>query len=409
MSMRPLMLGGAQTDFAINWSKTTGFVGALADVIHKGLSDSGIGLQTVRKLIQENRIAAFIGNFNAPLFLTQGHLGAFLSEVDPAFNGIPSARYENACASGSVAIDTAAARIRAGDYDVALVIGVEIMKTKGPAEANDCLSLAADYAGEAKSVRFYFPRAFGTIAEEVIARGGPSEQTIMDSLSEISRVNYANAKENSLAQTRAQELDMQMLNKRFGKSFGERTRYSDCSQVTDGAAMIVLARPGFAKGQAELAGFGHRTASISLKNKLDSMRSDPQMFPLTFQAIQECYARAAVNVDQIDVFETHDCFTISEYLAISAFGITKPGEEFKAIESGSIQKKGKTPINPSGGLIGAGHPVGASGVRMALDLYKQVTDKAEGTQVSGAKTGAMLNIGGSFASNYSFVIRRVAE
>lgn len=406
--MRPVILGGAQTDFAINWSKSTGLIGTLSDVIHKGLADSGISLQTIRKLIQENRIAAFIGNFNAPLYINQGHIGAFLSEVDPAFHGIPSARYENACASGSVAIDTAAARIRAGDYDLALVIGCEIMKTKGPSEGNDCLSLAADFAGEARDVRFYFPRAFGTIADEVIARGGVKESTIMDSLSEISRINYANARSNPLAQTRDQELDMQMLNKRFGKSFGDRTRYSDCSQVTDGAAMLVIAKPGFAPAKAELAGYGHRTASISLKNKLETMRSDARMIPLTFQAISEAYARANVNCDQVDVFETHDCFTISEYLAISAFGITKPGQEYTAVENGSIQKSGKTPINPSGGLIGAGHPVGASGVRMAVDLFKQVTDQAGGTQIEGAKIGAMLNIGGSFASNYSFVIRSLS-
>src|SRR5208283_4847386 len=97
----------------------------------------------------------------------------------------------------------------------------------------------------------------------------------------------------------------------------------------------------------------------------------------------------------MDFFETHDCFTSSEYAAVSAFGITAPGKEYEAIENGAITMSGRHPINPSGGLIGCGHPVGASGVRMMLDLYKQVTNTAGGYQVANARNGIMLNFGGS--------------
>ncbi len=111
------------------------------------------------------------------------------------------------------------------------------------------------------------------------------------------------------------------------------------------------------------------------------------------------------SVDDIDVFETHDCFTSSEYAAISAFGLTEPGMEYEVIESGIIAFDGEKPINPSGGLIGCGHPVGASGARMLLDLYKQVTGTAGGYQVQGAKNGMMLkNIGGSATTNYVFIV-----
>lgn len=109
-------------------------------------------------------------------------------------------------------------------------------------------------------------------------------------------------------------------------------------------------------------------------------------------------------MEDIDVFETHDCFTSSEYAAISAFGLTEAGKEYEAVESGLISFDGDKPINPSGGLIGAGHPVGASGVRMLLDLYKQVTGKAGGYQVAGAKNGMMLNIGGSATTNFVFIV-----
>ena len=102
--------------------------------------------------------------------------------------------------------------------------------------------------------------------------------------------------------------------------------------------------------------------------------------------------------------ETHDCFTSSEYAAISASGITEPGKEYEAVENGVIAFDGAKPINPSGGLIGCGHPVGASGARMFLDLYKQVTGKAASYQVKGAKNGMMLNIGGSATTNYVFIV-----
>ncbi|MBQ6255285.1 MAG: thiolase domain-containing protein, partial [Clostridia bacterium] len=103
-------------------------------------------------------------------------------------------------------------------------------------------------------------------------------------------------------------------------------------------------------------------------------------------------------------FETHDCFTSSEYAAISAFGITAPGKEYEAVENGTIGFTGAKPINPSGGLIGAGHPVGGSGARMLLDLYKQVTGTAGGYQVPGVKNAMMLNIGGSATTNYVYIV-----
>jgi acetyl-CoA C-acetyltransferase len=109
-------------------------------------------------------------------------------------------------------------------------------------------------------------------------------------------------------------------------------------------------------------------------------------------------------VSQIDSIETHDCFTTSEYMAIDHFGLTAPGESWKAIEAGDIALGGKTPINPSGGLIGAGHPVGATGVRQVLDSVKQVKGEAGDYQVEGAKTVQTLNIGGSGTTSVSFVV-----
>ena len=110
------------------------------------------------------------------------------------------------------------------------------------------------------------------------------------------------------------------------------------------------------------------------------------------------------GVEAVNAIETHDCFTPTEYMAIDHFGLTAPGESWKAIEDGVIDLGGETPINPSGGLMGVGHPVGASGVRMLLDATKQVTGAADGYQVEGAKNVSTLNIGGSGTTTVSFVV-----
>jgi acetyl-CoA C-acetyltransferase len=138
--------------------------------------------------------------------------------------------------------------------------------------------------------------------------------------------------------------------------------------------------------------------------KMEEAKASQYILPWTRQTVLDAYRRSGLNVNDIDVFETHDCFTSSEYAAISAFGITAPGTEYIAIEDGTISITGNKPINPSGGLIGCGHPVGASGTRMFLDIYRQVTCKAGNYQVSNVKNGMMLNIGGSATTNYVYII-----
>ena len=126
-------------------------------------------------------------------------------------------------------------------------------------------------------------------------------------------------------------------------------------------------------------------------------------------AVQDAFTRAEVDLDAIDGFEVHDCFTPSEYVAIDHIGLTGPGESWKAVESGDIEIGGRLPINPSGGLIGGGHPVGATGVRMMLDAAKQVSGLAGEYQVEGARRFGLLNLGGSTATTVSFVITAAEE
>ncbi|WP_211274932.1 thiolase C-terminal domain-containing protein [Bacillus marinisedimentorum] len=195
-----------------------------------------------------------------------------------------------------------------------------------------------------------------------------------------------------------------------------RIRRQDCGQMTDGGAVVFLASKRYALRYAKrqgvpfesipwIKGWGHKTAPMLLEEKVKQSANERYVFPHVRESIEDMFRRAGMTgVNEVDVIETHDCFSITEYMAIDHFGITEPGEAWKAIESGEIEFNGSIPINPSGGLIGSGHPVGATGVRMMLDAYKQVTGKAGGYQVEGAKNVATLNLGGSTTTTVCFVV-----
>ena len=404
------ILGGAQTDFERNWKKEgKGMVALLKEAVADGLENAGLSFSDVANLNKENRVACFVGNFIAEKYTDQGHLGAFLTEVDKAFYGVPSARYEAACASSSVAIDAAQTKIKNGDYDVAIVVGWELMKTVDSKKGGDYLGHAAYYEKEGRGIELPFPKLFGKLADETLKKYPElDEKRYMDALARISVINYDNAKRNPLSQTRKWFMSFDQASMRGTDTnplVGGKLGVSDCSQVTDGAAVVVLCSEKFVEerkitGKPVIKGYGHRTAPMLFEKKIADNEDSEYILPWTRQAVLDAYRRSGLSVDDIDVFETHDCFTSSEYAAISAFGLTKPGKEYEAVEDGTVAKK----INPSGGLIGCGHPVGASGARMLLDLYKQVTGTAGRYQVSGVKNAMMLNIGGSATTNYVFVV-----
>ena len=156
---------------------------------------------------------------------------------------------------------------------------------------------------------------------------------------------------------------------------------------------------------ARIKGWGHNTARLKFSDKVAESQNDRFVLPHVRSTITSAMKRAGIaDVNGVDGIETHDCFTTSEYMAIDHFGITEPGESWKAVEEGWLEIDGKHPINPSGGLIGAGHPVGATGTRQLLDAHKQVTGQAGDYQVEGAKNFQTLNIGGSGTTSVSFVV-----
>ena len=362
------VLGGSQTDFERNWSKEgKGYIALIKECFDSAMKECNINKAQLKELNEKNRVECFVGNFISEYYLNQGHIGALLTNVDEIFYGMPSARYEAACASGSVALDAAITKIKAKEIDMAIVIGFELMKTVDSKTCGDYLGRAAIYDKEAKGIDYPFPKLFGKLADEIISKYHLDEDRFMKNLAQISTINYENAKRNPYAQTRKWFMNFEHASNRgtkYNPLVGGRLSTTDCSQVTDGACIVCLVSEDYLKSVNKtkneypiIKGVGHRVAPMEFKKKMEDNEDSDYVLPWTRRAIEEAYKKANKTVENIDFFETHDCFTSSEYAAISSFGITKPGKEYEAIENGVISFDGAKPINPSGGLIGVGHPV----------------------------------------------------
>ena len=408
MSATPVyILGGHQTDFAVHADRAgLDLFGLLRASVQGALADARVEATDIA--------SGHVGNFVGELFCGQGQLGGMLSAIDPGLYGTPAARHEAACASGSIAALAAMAEIESGRYDCVLVTGVELERNVPGAVAARHLGAAAWVGQEAEGATYLWPHMFSLVGDEYARRYGLR----YEHLARIAEINIDNARRNPNAQTRGWRFPPGSFSEddTANPVIEGMVRRQDCGQVTDGAAAVVLAGPAFARDWAarrgttldrvpRISGWGHRTAHLKLADKLARGRDAPLVFPHVREAIDGAFRRAGIaDVSQLDGIETHDCFTTTEYMAIDHFGITPPGQSWRAIEDGTIARGGALPINPSGGLIGAGHPVGATGVRMLLDAARQVSGRAGDMQVDGAHRFATLNIGGSATTVVSFIV-----
>ncbi|MEL6380390.1 MAG: acetyl-CoA acetyltransferase [Pseudomonadota bacterium] len=407
-----IVLGGAQTDFARNWHREDlSFFDLFTECLESGLGATSLEPEQIS--------VAHVGNFVGELFTGQGMLGGWFAHVDKRFAGMPASRHEGACASGSLAILSAMADIESGRYDVACVLGIEMMRNVPGKTAADYLGAAAFVGEEAQDATYVWPALFSDLAEAYEERYGLDRAH----LAALARKNFTNARQNPAAQTRSWSLDDRHFSTddAFNPVIEGHMRKHDCGQVTDGAAVVFLASPAFARNhaqrtgktsrsQAVIEGWGHRNGPMKLATKLDAHSGEGYLFAHTRKAITDAYARAGVSgPEALDAIETHDCFSITEYMALEHFGLTPPGQAWRAIEDGTVDRDGALPVNPSGGLIGLGHPVGATGVRMLLDAYRQVTDTAGAMQVPGARRVGTYNVGGSGTTNCAFIVGQAHE
>jgi len=396
------ILGGYQSDFARNFTREGhDFADLTAEVVDNTLAAASVDAADIE--------VVHVANAFGEMFARQCHLGAMPASVNDGLWDTPASRHEAACASGSVATLAALSDLRAGAYRIALVVGVELEKTVPGDTAAQHLGAAAWTDHEGAEAKFMWPYMFDQVANEYDRRYGLDASHLRS----IAQLNFANARANPNAQTRDWTVPDPLGADEANPLIEGRLRRFDCSQMTDGGAGIVLVIDDYLRDHpgahpiGRIDGWGHRTVGLGLQQKLDRAANDPYVLPHVRSAVLDALDRAHVTLDDVDGFEVHDCFTPSEYLAIDHIGLTGPGESWKAIENNEIELGGRLPINPSGGLIGGGHPVGASGVRMLVDAAKQVSGAAGDYQVEGAKTFGTLNFGGSTATTVSFVVKGV--
>jgi len=394
------ILGAYQTDFARNLNKESlGTEELMRDTIKHTFNNAGIGPESIECI--------HVANAFGQLYTGQGHLGAMPASVVPELWGVPSSRHEAACASSSVAVLAAMAEIQAGRYDCVLVVGIEQEKTMPGNQAAKVQEAAAWVGQDTQGVEFIWPHTFNEVAGEYERRYGLDPKYLHG----IGEKNLRNAQLNPNAQTRSWKLREENFasNDEFNPVVCGRLRRNDICQITDGAAGLVLVSDRWVnanhKAQSRIVGWGHSTVGLGLQQKLERNKQSEFVMPHVRDAITAAFKRAQISgVDDLDVIEAHDCMTPSEYMAIDHFGITPPGQSWQAVDGGDIARDGRIPVNPGGGLIGGGHPVGATGARMLVDATKQVTGNAGDYQIENAQRVATLNIGGSTATTVSFIV-----
>ena len=351
-----------------------------------------------------------VGNFMAARFNRQGHLGSLVTLIHPALEYKPALRVEGACASGGLALATGIKSVLSGLAEAVLVLGVEVQNTVKAIYGADYLAGAGWYAGERKAGHaYFFPGKFSLRAGAYAARIGPEKARA------AMAQWYKNAIENARRNPDAQEFHNQApdllalgLTPPNPRTFTEHLNLFDCSKVSDGAAAIVVVseegyrRLGLAREDVvEIIGLGEMTADLT------APPPDPAAMTTSLKAVAQAKAMAGITHEDLGLFEVHDCFTISGILCLEALGLAAAGGGAELVLSGATAPSGRYPTNTGGGLIGYGHPTGATGVRMAVDLWKQFTGRAGGFQVKPAREhGILVSMGGDDKSVVSLVLRR---
>jgi acetyl-CoA C-acetyltransferase len=401
------ILGGHQTDFERNWQREgMSLFDLFKDSVEGSLANSKLDPSDIK--------VGHVGNFVSASYTGQAHLGGFFGHVHQDMAYLPASSHEAACASGSMAILAAMADLEAGRYDIACVVGIEQMKVSKTKVAGDPLASAAWVNKEWTSASYVWPRAFSDLIDEYLREYNLDKSY----LSEISKKNFDNARKNPNAQTRNWKLKAENfeVNDDVNPIVEGHIRRADCGQISDGAASVILATAERAKEYAthhgislssipKIKGWGHINAPMQFSEKRRLAQGQPHLLPHVARLFNQTMSRAGLNnISQISGMEVHDCFNITEYMILDHSGLYEPGNAWRAIENGDTQLGGKLPINLSGGLIGLGHPVGATGVRMLVDCFKQIQGQHTGLQIEDPENMMSFNLGGSTTSCASFIV-----
>jgi acetyl-CoA C-acetyltransferase len=357
-------------------------------VANEALRDAGLEAKDVD--------AVYLGTLNAG-FVRQDFPASLVFQADPALRFKPATRIEDACATGSAAIHQGMNAIAARRARTVLVVGVEKMTAVSGKEVGDIL-IKCSYVKEEGEIDGGFTGVFGRIAQQYFQRYGDQS----DALARIAAKNHKNGAVNPLAHMQKD------LGYEFCREVSDKNPFvagplkrTDCSLVSDGAAAVVLADVETALAHKKAVVF---RAAQQVNDFLPMSKRDIVAFEGPALAWQRALAQAKVQLSDLDLVETHDCFTVAELIEYEAMGLVPAGQGARAILEGWTEKDGKLPINPSGGLKAKGHPIGATGVSMHALAAMQLTGTAGGIQVKDAKLAGIFNMGGAAVANFVSIL-----
>ncbi len=352
-----------------------------------------------------------VGNFMAARFNKQAHLGAFMPMIDKALQFKPSISVEGACASGGLALITGIKSILAETADTVLCIGVEVQNSVKAIYGADILAGAGWFQNRKNGHAYFFPGQFSDRAGAYYEKFG-REYTRKG----LARW-YQNAIENARLCPTAQEYHNTIADLLAAgmtdpnpKAFTDHLNYFDCSKVSDGASAIAifseegLKRSGISKkNTVEVAGVGHAVEDIT---------KDPEDLTILStirEASRLALKSAGSTKEQLATVELHDCFSIAGVLGMEALGFAEHGKGAEFVSAGHTARNGKIPVNTTGGLIGWGHPTGATGVHMAVTIWEQLTGRAGANQIlvpADRPYGMTINMGGDDKTVVAVVFKR---
>ncbi|MCL1894466.1 MAG: hypothetical protein FWG02_09585 [Holophagaceae bacterium] len=411
------IIGAHNTKFG-NFVKRNKETGEMTDnsSLYELFLEAGRGALTDAGIEAKDIDGIWVGSCSPGLFANQEHIAAFGVEIDPTgLLNKPMTRCENACASGSAAIYSAAYAIEAGRAKTALVIGVEkmnLLDTKGVTHALATCSFWPEEGGKGMS----FPALFAEYAKGYKAKYNISDSDLERFLATVAALCYANGLDNPLAHFGkggpSDKLGLvtaeAILNLPPEKNpvIADPLKLHDCSLVTDGAAALVLMRSESARPRdkkVQIAGIGHANERMAI-----SARGNMYELLAGKEAVRRAYSEAGITAEDIDIAEVHDCFTINQLLTTEALGLSKDGCSGADYFEGRFTRNDKCAINLSGGLKAKGHPVGATGVSMHALAYKQLVGQAIGAVKTGKQpeVAVTFNVGGSSVTNCVTVLKR---
>jgi acetyl-CoA C-acetyltransferase len=387
--MTACIVGWAHTPFGKLSGETVESL--VVRVAGEALADAGIAANDVDEIL--------LGHFNAG-FSMQDFTASLVLQASPDLRFKRATRVENACATGSAAVHQGLKSIAARDARIVLVVGVEQMTTTPPAEIGRNL-LKASYVREEADIDGGFAGIFGKIAGLYFQRWGDQS----DALAMIAAKNHKNGVANPYAQIR-KDLGYEFCRAESDKNplVAGPLKRTDCSLVSDGAAALVLADVETALGMNKAIVF---RAAQHVQDFLPMSRRDILKFEGCTLAWQRALGQAGITLNDLSFAEVHDCFTIAELIEYEAMGLAPEGQGARVIADGVVNKDGKLPINPSGGLKSKGHPIGATGVSMHAITAMQLMGKAGDMQVKDAKLGGIFNMGGAAVANYVSILERL--